>query len=339
MNYATGYSFNSKEIFENFQLNKLKTENKNLNGKRRDTLILSIFTYAIKLILSDVFEYGYSFKLPSIRESKIEMKGLFNEDFKKARRNKKFLEIDYYKTDFSAYTPTFIYYSKGVRLEKPIHVSKNLQKIFIDNTNNGFKFFNKTVTVSDYIDRVNEKYPEFYKSDIKKILNFGWKSIYLINVYGGDTLIKDNQTHKYLFYIGKLTFNTLKHIKYYKYKMITKLRILYNRRKPEFQKCYYFGLNKNNLALFLDQYKKKNKKYVLNDIFLYKMLDECKLYNDYYLIFKVVIEEDLGFKIYKNKYETRNIELVYGRNDNGYESINNSKQYINELLKRNVYNI
>ena len=35
-------------------------------------------------------------------------------------------------------------------------------------------------------------YPDVPMHDIKKILQFGWKSLYLHNSYGGDTLIKDN---------------------------------------------------------------------------------------------------------------------------------------------------
>ena len=195
----------------------------------------------------------------------------------------------------------------------------------------------KDTYVNDYVDEVNEKFPEFTKEDIKKILNFGWRSIYLLNVYGADTLLKDDSINKFLFYIGRLTFNSLRHYDYYKFKMVRKLRILYNRRKPEFDGYYYLPLTKRGLEEFKQQYKPNRKKYVFTRIHLYKMLDEIK-YNkiEYELVLKVHIGIDIGFKFFKEKYETRGFEYIQRRTDNGFEPINNSKQYINELFERNI---
>nr|DAE51823.1 MAG TPA: hypothetical protein [Bacteriophage sp.]DAX06055.1 MAG TPA: hypothetical protein [Bacteriophage sp.] len=53
------------------------------------------------------------------------------------------------------------------------------------------------------------------------------------NVYGGDTILKDDSKNKFLFYIGNLTFDSLKHFQYYVKKMIVKIRVLYNRAKTQ----------------------------------------------------------------------------------------------------------
>ena len=52
----------------------------------------------------------------------------------------------------------------------------------------------------DYIDMIHDKFPFVPKSDIKKILSFGLKSIYLHNMYGADTIIQDKSKNKYLIY-------------------------------------------------------------------------------------------------------------------------------------------
>ena len=199
MNYSTGYSFNTQELFSRFPLSKLKTKNKDLDGKKRDNMLVPIFLYAVKIVLEDVFTNGYRFVLPTgRRQCYIEMKLLSDTRFRKARTNGKFRKIDYYSTDFCAYDPIFVYYSVGVRKEKPIHVSKNLQKIIINNTNNGSNFFNSDKTVKDYLEEIQERFPNMHKDDISRIVKYGWRLLCLANLYGCDTLTKDDVNLKYL---------------------------------------------------------------------------------------------------------------------------------------------
>ena len=40
--------------------------------------------------------------------------------------------------------------------------------------------------VNDYYEELYKMFPEVPKSDIKRIVNYGWKQIYLINSYGCD---------------------------------------------------------------------------------------------------------------------------------------------------------
>lgn len=347
MHYSTGYSFNTRELFLKFPLNKLKIENKDLDGKRRDDLLVPIFLYAVKIILEDVFKNGFRFVLPTgKRKCYIEMKLLSNDRFRKARINGKFKKIDYYMTDFSAYDPVYVYQSVGVRKEKPIHVSKNLQSLIINNTNNGFNFFNTEKTVKDYIPEIMEKFYYIPKKDIYRIVVYGWRMFCLANLYGCDTLLKDDVNLKYLFYVGELTFDSLKHHLYSLRKQRNKLRLLdmYNGRP--FHDAYYVGLTKDKMKDFILQFKPKGsgqrgpkkKIYNLKEVYLYKLLDECKCYH-YDYIFKINTTVNIGYKKYKEKYETRNIELVYRRDGNGYESANNSQQYIDELFERDFNNL
>ena len=145
MNFATGYAFNTREIFENFDWKRLSVKSvyTDKNGKtcRRDHKTISIFLYAVKLILTDIFKNGVTFHLPTGKMSKIQMKQVSGEDFKKAKRNGAYREILPLESNFTAYVPEFVYKSGGVTLKKDIHVDKKLQQLYVDNTNNGMKYF------------------------------------------------------------------------------------------------------------------------------------------------------------------------------------------------------
>ena len=81
--------------------------------------------------------------------------------------------------------------------------------------------------IKDYYESLCEKFPDVPEKDIKRILNYGWKSLYLHNLYGGDTLITDDSLWCY---IGTLRRDSVKHFEYYIKKLTVKLRVLYKRK-------------------------------------------------------------------------------------------------------------
>lgn len=180
--------------------------------------------------------------------------------------------------------------------------------------------------VKDYYDEVKAAFPDVPEKDVERVLNFGWKSLYLHNVYGGDTLLLDNMTNKYLFYIGKLTNNSLKHFYYYIKKMTVKLRVLYNRAKTKYDGYYYFALTDPQYENYLAQFNKrgrKRKKFNYGNQILYKMLSECKIkrYNRNH-IFRVKYPMDVGFTIYQKNFETEDAEYLYSRETKGFSTLN-----------------
>ena len=169
-------------------------------------------------------------------------------------------------------------------------------------------------TISDYYEQVHEKFPELDIQDIKKILNFGWKSLYLHNSYGGDTIIKDPE---FWCYIGRLTNDSFKHFDYYAKKLALKIRILYKRNKIQWDGNYYFALTDSQYENYLSQQNKKGRKrkyFTFNKVFLYKILDECSIQNcSSKYIFKLPLKIDLGYKYYKPELKTSDAELIIVR--------------------------
>ena len=132
-------------------------------------------------------------------------------------------------------------------------------------------------TINDYIESIHEKFPEVQIQDIKRICTFGFKSLYLHNSYGGDTLIKDNDLWCY---IGNLTNDSLKHFNYYARKLAVKIRVLYKRKKIPWDGYYYFALTDTEYQKYLDQKNSKGrpkKKFKFGDVYMYKIFEECKI--------------------------------------------------------------
>lgn len=145
MNYATGYAFNTKDLFANFPISKLKTSGemckKILGFIDRRALAIRIFLYAVKVILLDIINNNVTFKLPTQRECYLNIVRTHGEAFKKARRNGKWLEVDYLKSDFSGYQMQFMYMANGREIKKPVYLSKWMKDKITKNTNKGMQYY------------------------------------------------------------------------------------------------------------------------------------------------------------------------------------------------------
>ena len=97
-------------------------------------------------------------------------------------------------------------------------------------------------TIKDYYKQLKEQFPDVSENDIKKICSFGWKSLYLHNSYGGDVCINDSN---FWCYIGHLKKNSLDYYNYYRKKLALKIRVLYKRKKIQWDGYYYFALTDN----------------------------------------------------------------------------------------------
>ena len=183
-------------------------------------------------------------------------------------------------------------------------------------------------TINDYYDIMQEKFPEVDIKDIKRILQFGFKSLYLHNSYGGDTLIKDNDLWCY---IGNLTNDSLRHFNYYARKLAVKIRVLYKRKKIPWDGYYYFALTDDEYQKYLDQKNSKGrprKKFKYGDVYMYRILEECKI-REHALkhIFKIYYGSDFGYGFFKKDLITDKAEQIIEREPLKFEDIlvNNNK--------------
>ena len=137
------------------------------------------------------------------------------------------------------------------------------------------------------------------------------------------------------FYIGKLKRNSLEHFFYYLRKLTIKLRVLYKRKKIEWDGYYYFALSDSQYEAYKAQQNKRGrrrKEFQFGAVFLYEILDECKI-NDYYrkYIFRVPFITRLKQKYFIRDFTSSQAELILVREplkfkdiivyDNEYEFI------------------
>lgn len=181
----------------------------------------------------------------------------------------------------------------------------------------------QTKTIKDYYEDIYKRFPGVDKKDIKKILNYGWKSLYLHNSYGGDVIVKDNS---FWSYFGILTKDSLKHFNRYVLKLCIKIRVLYKRKKIPWDGFYYFALTDKQYQDYCSQINKRGrpKKYFkFEKVFLYKIFEECKVKeHSLKYILKISYPTDqLGYKYYKKELIAENPILVLTRDPLKFKDI------------------
>lgn len=203
-------------------------------------------------------------------------------------------------------------------------------------------------TIQDYYDQICEEYPTIPKSDIKRILQYGFKSLYLHNSYGGDVLINRKG---FWFYCGQLMNNSVRWFEYYKRKMRIKLRVMYKRKQIPWNGYYYFALSEKQYNEYLGQKNKRGrpkKKFTFSRTVLYKIYDECNISESSKVaIFKIPMPLDLGFTTYKEELTTDKAELVLVREPLKLEDIllsvydyefitDEARKYKHKMIKTDV---
>lgn len=327
--YSTGCAFNLSEMLINFPFKKLKItceECKRINGDpHKDALVKQIFRECLKLVLNDVIDNNITFWLPTgAKKCNIHMKRVKGEAFKNLRKAGKWQDVDFLESYFTGYELSLYIYRRVSPKIKTIYVNKAFKNKITENTNKGIQYgdSNKDKTIQDYYQIIQDKFPQVSIADIKRILNFSWRSLYLHNSYGGDTFITDKDIWCY---IGYLKYDPIKHFSYYIKKLALKLRVLYKRKKILWDGYYYFALSQREYDKYIGNVKKRGrpkKKFTFENIVLYQILDECKIqeFNKQY-IFRIPYIDTVKLKFFVPKIITDKAQLIITRDPLKFKDI------------------
>lgn len=328
--YALGCAFSMNNLFDNFPYKKLTITCKQCKAitgdNHRDILVKRIFRESVKLVIQDVVNNNVTFWLPLTGDKKcnIHMRRMQGEAFKNLKRAGKWKGVDILKSMFSGYILSFFMLGKRTPRVKSIYVNKELRDKITKNTNDGMQYGDSKTdtTIKDYYEYMYQLFPKVPKSDIERILNFAWKSLYLHNSYGGDTIISGDNLWCY---IGNLKKSPLDHFYYYIRKLTVKLRVLYRRRKIEWDGYYYFALSDSQYKRYLEQKNQKGrprKYYTFGTVFLYQILDECRI-NEHYkrYIFKIPYISRLKTKQFVQNLVSDKAELIITREPMKFKDI------------------
>lgn len=179
----------------------------------------------------------------------------------------------------------------------------------------------KETTIQDYIPKLKEMYPDIKEEDIKRIVEYGWRMIYMANVAGCDVLVT-SQKHNFWFYIGALRKDPIKHFNYYRLKLMRKIRFLYYRLKPNWDGYYYLGITEEEAAPLLKKVGRKRVHFNFKNKLVFKSKDSSLLYyNNFPYIIRYKALVDLGFKRYYEDLAIDNPELVLEKKASTFEDI------------------
>ena len=328
--YALGCAFSLKNILDNFPYKRLKITCRQckaiVGDNHRDKLVRKVFRENVKLIINDIINNNVTFWLPLTGSKKcnIHMRRVQGKEFQNLRKSGKWRDVDILKSMFSGYELSFFMLGNRTPRIKSIYLNKEFRNRITQNTNNGMQYGDgkNDTTIKDYCDQIYQLFPDVPKSDIDKILSFAWKSLYLHNSYGGDTLISGED---FWCYIGNLKKNPLDHFFYYIRKLTVKLRVLYKRKKIEWDGYYYFALSDSQYQRYIEQKKQRGrprKYFKFGTVFIYQILDECKI-NEYHkrYIFRIPYITHLKSKYFIPNLITDKAELILTRDPLKFKDI------------------
>lgn len=185
----------------------------------------------------------------------------------------------------------------------------------------------KETNVNDYVDLVHEKFPELTRDEVKRIMIYGWKMIVQYVASGNDVNIRDKG---FFFFIGRLMKNSLTNFDNYKYKLAKRISFMFKRTKSEWDGHYYFALTENQYIDYLKQNKKKYK--IFKNVMLYKLLEECKVYEGSHpYIFRLNEDKTYWMKKFYPEIKTKNAELIIQRDPLNMKELmtsNNKYKYL-----------
>lgn len=177
----------------------------------------------------------------------------------------------------------------------------------------------KDTYTKDYVDLIHSEFPDISKQDIKLIIDYGWRLIYIACMFGCPVLIQ-SQKYKFWFYIGQLFKDSLKHFNYYRRKLIQKIAFLYKRTKQT-SDYYYVALNKEEYDKFFKKKGRKRKKFDLTNKMIFQSQDACEIYYFNCICILKFSYIDVGFRYYKKNITITNPEIVLMKNPSTFEDI------------------
>lgn len=177
--------------------------------------------------------------------------------------------------------------------------------------------------LEDYLDDLQARFPSISRTQLRRICTYGFKMFYLYTKWGADIYVRSPDI---VLYSGKIMPEGLR-AKYKLIKSSIKARLQYKQRKTIWDGYYYMGFTEELYKEYADKIKRKRKKdtpIIFKNMYIFKVLEEAKLFPSFRYIIRIKWPLDCGFRHRPEKIKARNTELYLRRNpvNNQWEPVN-----------------
>lgn len=246
------YAFTVTDIYQGYERSLKLTPEQYINLNMTKThglvgLFGNILADTIFLIIQDIILNNSTVQFQGVGGyGEIYMHTVKNEEFKKARQNGEYQEVDFLVSNFKAYRPIFKRYQKRDSLETyttNIILDPRFKRDLTKQINKGKNYYiTPAKTINSYAEQVQELYPNIKLDIILQVIKYGIKQVYLCGKQSLDVLIKKGGRYVYFGNIKAYCGN--KPEKYYARQLRKKLYKLWYSKKIKWDGYYYFCLSK-----------------------------------------------------------------------------------------------
>lgn len=159
------------------------------------------------------------------------------------------------------------------------------------------------VGYKEYTKEVAKEFPDVDFKSIENVVRHGLSMLAVFKKNNHDIYLNNNRKGFYM-YLGEITDNTTISKLICRRKLRRKLRYVYSLKKTIFSGEYYFSIDANTYE----------NKYLSNRIipraYLYKIIDEARLYTIHTHLFKVRGEDNHRWLEMKEEYDASDAELI-----------------------------
>ena len=171
----------------------------------------------------------------------------------------------------------------------------------------------------DYVDEVQQLFPELTKQQVSYILRYGMNKYLSLNKNGFDIQIRKNKKDQsYFIYTGNLVNDPLRKVKYSQIKKSDKDCYKAIIKGEVYDGYYYFGANRYKYNEIMRSMNNKSFKYIHFENITFTTIEKelyHKKFFDYIFRMKFPIFLGIRFKKKKYKYDKTLIELVSEKKD------------------------
>ncbi len=167
--------------------------------------------------------------------------------------------------------------------------------------------------VSDYLDKLEEMYPNVPRKDIERIVNYGWRMFYFYNLRGCDIITAESKKGMWL-YCGNLFTNSIQYFKYYRKKLKRKIRVLWALKRKQWDGYYYTAITKDEYEKIKKKFGRPTTNLTVKNKVLFKIKNEAFVfYHTAKYFIKCKLPIDYGYTFYKETCKCKDVKLILDR--------------------------